>query len=180
MLLTWNALIYFSQIYSTTAEHTQVKSYQVVMEIITSYPFQFFLFYMKKFISWILKSNPTKCQRLPILGFHMTSRRPCWCTEKSPLGIWFKIWATFCHCFVHQYGRLITWMKTKNSRRIYLYSFLQFIDNQKTFTGAPYIITDPLDLYPRHLTSVDECRVDSFFIFSFSEESHYDQLMITR
>ena len=90
-----------------------------------------------------------------------------------------KIWATFCHCFVHQYGRLITWMKTKNSRGLYLYSFLQFIDNQKTFTGAPYIITDPLDLYPRHLTSVDECRVDSFFIFSFPEESHYLQLMIT-
>ena len=25
-----------------------------------------------------------------------------------------KTWATFCHCFVHQHGRLITWVKTKN------------------------------------------------------------------
>ena len=24
-----------------------------------------------------------------------------------------KTWATFCHCFVHQHGRLITWVKTK-------------------------------------------------------------------
>ena len=25
-----------------------------------------------------------------------------------------KTWATFCNCFVHQHGRLITWVKTKN------------------------------------------------------------------
>ena len=25
-----------------------------------------------------------------------------------------KTWATFCHCFVDQHGRLITWVKTKN------------------------------------------------------------------
>ena len=25
-----------------------------------------------------------------------------------------KTWETFCHCFVHQHGRLITWLKTKN------------------------------------------------------------------
>ena len=28
-----------------------------------------------------------------------------------------KTWATFCHCFVHQHGRLITWVKTKNRPR---------------------------------------------------------------
>ena len=56
-----------------------------------------------------------------LLGFHLTSRRPCWChnNEKSLLGIWFylilcKTWTTFCHCFVHQHGRLITWVGTKN------------------------------------------------------------------
>ena len=26
-----------------------------------------------------------------------------------------KTWATFCHCFVHQHGHLITWVKTKNT-----------------------------------------------------------------
>ena len=26
----------------------------------------------------------------------------------------FKTWVTFCHCFVHQHGRLITGVKTKN------------------------------------------------------------------
>ena len=26
-----------------------------------------------------------------------------------------KTWATISHCFVHQHGRLITWVKTKNS-----------------------------------------------------------------
>ena len=58
-----------------------------------------------------------------ILGFHMTSRRPCWCTEqywKKSFGNFIlllcKRWATFCHCFVHQHGRLITWVKTKNNR----------------------------------------------------------------
>ena len=76
---TSHRIIYFSRIYSTIAGHTQVKSYLVVMEIITWYPFQFSFFYTKKFISWILNSNPTKCQRLPILGFHVTSRR---CTEQ--------------------------------------------------------------------------------------------------
>ena len=31
-----------------------------------------------------------------------------------------KTWATFCHCFVLQHGRLITWVKTKNRVQIQL------------------------------------------------------------
>ena len=59
----------------------------------------------------------------PILGLHLTSRRPCWCTEqwwKKSFGnlvlLLCKTWATFCHCFVHQHGRLITWVQPKNRR----------------------------------------------------------------
>ena len=33
---------------------------------------------------------------------------------KIVLGILWKTWATFCHCFVHQHGLLITWVKNKN------------------------------------------------------------------
>ena len=36
-----------------------------------------------------------------------------------------KTWATFCRCFAHQHGRLITWAKTKN--RLYL-SVVCFFD----------------------------------------------------
>ena len=54
-------------------------------------------------------------------GLHMTSRRPCWCTEQCSkmsfgnliLLLWKTCGAIFC-CFVHQHGRLITWMQTKN------------------------------------------------------------------
>lgn len=58
MLLAWNALIYFSRIYSTTAWHTQVKSYQVFMEIITWYPFQFSLFTLKNLSAESLIPTP--------------------------------------------------------------------------------------------------------------------------
>ena len=53
--------------------------------------------------------------------YRVTSRRPCWCTElqrKKSFGnlilLLCKTWATFCHCFLHQHGRFITWVKTKN------------------------------------------------------------------
>ena len=72
-----------------------------------------------KFFWWHSKTN--------ILGFHMTSRRPCWCTEqerKKYFGnlilLLCKTWATFCHCFVLQHGRLFTWVKTKNRVQIQL------------------------------------------------------------
>ena len=54
----------------------------------------------------------------------MTSRRPFWCTEqkrKKSFGnlilLLCKTWTTFCHCFVlyTNGGRLITWVKTKNT-----------------------------------------------------------------
>ena len=52
------------------------------------------------------------------LSFQVTSQRPCWCTEQSwkksfenLMLLLCKTWATFCHCFVHQHGRLITWAK---------------------------------------------------------------------
>ena len=56
------------------------------------------------------------------LGFHVTLRWPCWLTEqqrKNSFGnltlLLSKTWATFCHFFVNEHGRLITWVKTKNS-----------------------------------------------------------------
>ena len=52
----------------------------------------------------------------------MTSRRPSWCTEqqrKKSFGnlilLLCNTWATFCRCFVHQHGRLITWVWARNS-----------------------------------------------------------------
>ena len=57
-----------------------------------------------------------------ILGFHVTWRRPCWCTDqqrKKSLGklilLLCKTSATFCHFFVHQHGPLIARVKTKNT-----------------------------------------------------------------
>ena len=65
-----------------------------------------------------------------ILGFHVTSLRPYWCTEqqrKKSFGTLIislcKTWATFCRCFVHQHGRLITWVKTKNTGRWPLFTY---------------------------------------------------------
>ena len=54
-------------------------------------------------------------------GLHLTSRQPCWCTEhcsKMSFGsltllLCKTCGAIFC-CFVHQHGRLITWMQTTN------------------------------------------------------------------
>ena len=57
-----------------------------------------------------------------MLGFHVTSRRPYWCTEQRRINsfgtlilLLCKTWAAFCHFFVHQDGRLITWVKARNS-----------------------------------------------------------------
>ena len=35
-----------------------------------------------------------------------------------------KTWATFCHCFVHQHGRLIMWVKTKSHHHHLFISYL--------------------------------------------------------
>ena len=55
-------------------------------------------------------------------GFHLTSRRPCWCTEQCSkmsfgnLTLFIcKTCGTIFYCFVHQHGCLITWMQTKDS-----------------------------------------------------------------
>ena len=60
-------------------------------------------------------------------GFHLTSRWPCWCTEqcsKMSFGnltlLLCKTCGTIFYCFVHQHGRLITWMQTKNYYTIQL------------------------------------------------------------
>ena len=52
-------------------------------------------------------------------GIHLSSSPPCWCTErkrKKSFGnltlLLCKTWAIICYCFVHQHGRLITWLNT--------------------------------------------------------------------
>ena len=53
-------------------------------------------------------------------GFHLTSRRLCWCTGNAVkcLGnltlFLYKTCGAIFYCFVHQYGLLVTWMQTKN------------------------------------------------------------------
>ena len=53
-------------------------------------------------------------------GFHLTPSLPCWYTEQKrikcfrnlTLNINTQNMSQICLCFVHQHGRLITWLKT--------------------------------------------------------------------
>ena len=65
--------------------------------------------------------SPVKLPGLGIDGLQLTSRPPCWCTEqcsKMPFGnltlFLCKTCGAIFYCFVHQNGRPVTWMKTKN------------------------------------------------------------------
>ena len=71
-----------------------------------------------------------------ILSFHVTSRRLCWCIEQEReksfgnlILLLCKTWTTFCHCFVHQRGLLITWVNTKNCLLGNFAFFLCFFGN---------------------------------------------------
>ena len=61
-------------------------------------------------------------KRFSIGGFHLTSRRPCWCTEqrcKMSFGnltlLLYKTCGVIFYCFLHQHGRLITWSPSQPS-----------------------------------------------------------------
>ena len=54
-----------------------------------------------------------------ISGLQLTSSPLCWCTEQkrehsfgNVILVFCKTWVISCYRFVHQHGRLITWLKT--------------------------------------------------------------------
>ena len=67
----------------------------------------------------------------------MTSRRPCWCTEQKRKKLFWEFDSIIMQklsdilplfCFVHQHGRLIMWVKNKNSWLHIVISIAKFQD----------------------------------------------------